>query len=48
MLDCGAYAFKTRCCLNDPAREILRSICEESRDVARAFAKTDAFEQSCP
>ena len=30
-----------------PARKILRSIYEEARDVARAIAKTDAFEQSC-
>ena len=45
--DCAACAFKTRCCPKEPARKILRSIYEEARDVARAIAKTDAFEQSC-
>ena len=30
-----------------PARKIPRSIHEEARDVARALAKTEAFEQSC-
>ena len=29
-----------------PARRILRSIYEESRDIARALAKTEMFEQS--
>jgi transposase len=47
MRDCAACAFKTRCCPKEPARKILRSIYEEARDVARALAKTDAFEQSC-
>jgi hypothetical protein len=28
-------------------RQIPRSIYEEARDIARAFAKTEAFEQSC-
>jgi hypothetical protein len=45
--DCAACAFKARCCPKEPARKILRSIYEEARDVARAIAKTDAFEQSC-
>src|SRR5499433_106867 len=45
--DCAACAFKARCCPKEPARKILRSIYEEARDVARAVAKTDAFEQSC-
>jgi hypothetical protein len=45
--DCAACAFKPRCCPKEPARKILRSIYEEARDVARAIAKTDAFEQSC-
>jgi len=45
--DCAACAFKARCCPKEPARKILRSIYEKARDVARAIAKTDAFEQSC-
>ena len=45
--DCAACAFKARCCPKEPARKILRSIYEEARDVARAIAKTEAFEQSC-
>jgi transposase len=45
--DCAACTFKPRCCPKEPARKILRSIYEEARDVARALAKTDAFEQSC-
>jgi hypothetical protein len=36
-----------KCCPKEPARKISRSIYEEARDVARALAKTDAFEQSC-
>jgi hypothetical protein len=38
-----------RCCPKEPVRkilQILRSICEEARDIARALAKTEAFEQS--
>jgi transposase len=46
-LDCSACAFKSRCCPKEPARKILRSIYEEARDVARALAKTEAFERSC-
>lgn len=46
-IDCAACAFKARCCPKEPARKILRSIYEEARDVARALAKTQAFEQSC-
>ena len=45
--DCDACPFKTRCCPKEPSRKILRSIHEEARDVARALAKTEAFEQSC-
>jgi transposase len=46
-LDCDACPFKMRCCPKEPARKIPRSIHEEARDVARALAKTQAFEQSC-
>src|SRR5262245_56855340 len=45
--DCAACAFKMRCCPKEPSRKILRSIYEEARDVARAVAKTEVFEQSC-
>ena len=45
--DCDACLFKMRCCPKEPSRKLLRSIHEEARDVARAIAKTDAFEQSC-
>src|SRR5436853_3685233 len=45
--DCAACAFKRRCCPKEPARKISRSIHEQARDVARALAKTKAFEQSC-
>jgi hypothetical protein len=45
--DCAACAFKARCCPKEPARKLLRSVYEEARDVARALAKTEAFEQSC-
>jgi DDE family transposase len=44
--DCVACPFKMRCCPKEPSRKILRSIYEEARDVARALAKTAAFEQS--
>jgi hypothetical protein len=44
--ECAACAFKTRCCPKEPARKILRSVYEEARDVARALAKTKAFERS--
>ena len=44
--NCDACSFKTRCCPKEPARKILRSIYEEARDVARAIAKTEAFERS--
>ena len=36
-----------RCCPKEPARKIPRSIHESARDVARALAGTQAFEQSC-
>src|SRR6478672_6765448 len=43
---CRACPFKPKCCPNMPARRIVRDINEDARDVARALAKTDAFEQS--
>jgi hypothetical protein len=38
--DCGACAFKPKCCPNVPARKIARSVHEAARDKARAIAKT--------
>ena len=45
--DCDVCPFKMRCCPKEPARKIPRSIYEDARDVARALADTEAFEQSC-
>jgi transposase len=44
--DCRACPLKLRCCPKEPFRRIPRSIYEAARDVARALAKTKAFEQS--
>jgi hypothetical protein len=44
--DCGSCPLKPKCCPKAPGRKIPRSIYEEARDVARALAKTPAFEQS--
>src|SRR5215204_1835006 len=44
--DCRGCPLKARCCPKAPFRTIPRSIYEEARDVARALAKTKAFEQS--
>ncbi len=45
-LDCDICPLKQRCCPKEPARKIPRNIHEAARDVARALAGTDAFEQS--
>jgi transposase len=45
--DCGPCPLKSKCCPKTPRRKIPRSIYEEARDVARALAKTPAFEKSC-
>jgi Transposase DDE domain len=45
--DCGPCPLKPKCCPKAPERRIPRSIYEEARDVARALAKTETFEQSC-
>jgi hypothetical protein len=45
-LDCDGCALKLQCCPNTPARQIPRDIHEDARDVARAPARTEAFEQS--
>ncbi len=44
--DCRGCPLKMQCCPKAPFRIIPRSIYEEARDVARALAKTKAFEQS--
>jgi transposase len=44
--DCGPCPLKSKCCPKSSERRIPRSIYEEARDVARALAKTPAFEQS--
>jgi hypothetical protein len=44
--DCRRCLLKAQCCPNTPFRRIQHSIYEEARDVARALAKTEAFEQS--
>ena len=44
--DCGTCALKPNCCPNMPFRRIARDVNEAARDVARALAKTEAFERS--
>jgi transposase len=44
--DCRSCLLKAQCCPKAPLRRIQRSIYEEARDVARALAKTEAFERS--
>jgi transposase len=44
--DCGPCPLKSRCCPKSPERKIPRSIHEDAREVARALARTAAFEQS--
>jgi transposase len=44
--DCRACALKSKCCPNMPARRIVRDVHEDARDIARALAKTEAFERS--
>src|SRR3974377_317685 len=44
--DCRSCRLKSQCCPKAPLRRLERSIYEEARDVARALAKTEAFERS--
>src|SRR6201998_1492804 len=44
--DCDACALKLQCSPNTPSRWIPRDVHEDARDVARALAKTEAYEQS--
>jgi IS5 family transposase len=46
MRDCQPCPLKPHCCPNAPARKVLRSIHEGARDLARAIAKTDAYQTS--
>ena len=42
-LDCQGCSLKPRCCPNEPARKVPRSIHEGARDMARDIADTDAY-----
>ncbi len=44
--DCKNCPFKLRCCAKTPERKITRHQYEAARDVARAVAKTTAYEQT--
>lgn len=44
--DCDVCTFKMQCSPNTPMRQIPRDVHEDARDVARALAKTEGFEQS--
>jgi transposase len=43
---CEACPMKERCCPNSIRRKVTRSIHEPARDVARALAETEAFEET--
>lgn len=45
--DCDVCELKARCCPKAPARKVLRSIYEPSRDRARAIAQTTEYAISC-
>jgi len=45
--DCDVCPLKMQCCPKDTSRQLLRNVYEEARDVARAMACSEAFEQSC-
>ena len=44
--DCEGCALKEQCCPNTLRRKVTRSVYEEARDVARAVAKTPAYQQT--
>lgn len=46
LYDCQDCSMKSQCCPNMAIRKIDRSQFEPARDVARAIAKTDAYQQS--
>mgnify|MGYP001820802515 FL=1 len=41
--DCDACPLKQKCCPAQPAQNLLRSVHEAARDVARDIRKTDAY-----
>jgi transposase len=45
-LDCRDCPLKQRCCPNDPARKVRRSIHEPARELARSLYKTEGYAQS--
>src|SRR5262249_22102347 len=45
MRHCRRCPLKAHCCPKAPFRRVPRSIYEEARDVARALAKTEAFDR---
>ena len=44
--DCRACPLKAKCCPKEPQRRVIRNAQEPARDVARAIAKTQAYEQT--
>jgi len=44
--DCRACPLKSKCCPKSPSRKITRHIHEAARDVARAIARTPAYDQT--
>ena len=44
--DCRTCVFKGRCCPKWPFRKVTRSIYEPARDVARAIATTEFYQQT--
>jgi hypothetical protein len=44
--ECEACPLKPKCCPKTPSRKVTRDVHEDARDVARALAGTEAFEQS--
>lgn len=46
VVDCRDCQLKPRCCPNSPSRKITRHIYEAAREVARAIAKTAAYERT--
>jgi hypothetical protein len=45
-LDCDPCPLKQICCPTEPARKVPRSINEHARDIARASAETDEYQQA--
>jgi transposase len=44
--ECEVCPLKAKCCPKTPSRKVTRDVHEDARDVARALAGTEAFEQS--